>query len=523
MSIVSYSQNFEDVMLWRALKDVNKGFYIDVGANDPSEDSVTKLFYDNGWCGINIDPIEEYYKKLLENRPEDINLKVALGSKEGEVEIWKSNVRGWESVVPSVISRHEANGFEGTKQLVPLTTLRSIVEKYNLNEVHFLKIDVEGFEKNVLEGANFDSFRPWVIVVEATEPDSKVDSFHHWEHLITHYKYQHAYSDGLNRFYVAEEHGVRLNSFKYPPNIFDDFVLGKQKIAELSAAETESRALELEARAVELEARAVESEARAVELEARAVELEARAVESEAWAVESEVLATEAESRAAEAEAQAGTAHQLLKTMQNSTSWRITAPLRWSKSKIIPWSIDFIEHKVKGLLKYAGLYIGQARLNRCINKLLVHSYLYVKKRNSCKVLLIRFFGFIPSMRESLTKRVENDIITGYSLRARNKVKNQLTVEGRISNSYELGFDMELIDQIRTGDICDSLAGAENTEEVEHFVVHAFLALLYRMPSDFCVSHYSSLIKESGRYSTVIKKLTGSDEYKSRGYKKVVSL
>ena len=56
MSIVSYSQNFEDVMLWRALKDVENGFYIDVGANHPAIDSVTKLFYENGWSGINIEP-----------------------------------------------------------------------------------------------------------------------------------------------------------------------------------------------------------------------------------------------------------------------------------------------------------------------------------------------------------------------------------------------------------------------------------------------------------------------------------
>jgi hypothetical protein len=46
MSFVSYAQNFEDVMLWRALRDIKGGFYIDVGANSPGMDSVTKAFYD---------------------------------------------------------------------------------------------------------------------------------------------------------------------------------------------------------------------------------------------------------------------------------------------------------------------------------------------------------------------------------------------------------------------------------------------------------------------------------------------
>jgi hypothetical protein len=34
----SYAQNFEDVMLRRALKNVVHGFYVDVGAQDPIVD-----------------------------------------------------------------------------------------------------------------------------------------------------------------------------------------------------------------------------------------------------------------------------------------------------------------------------------------------------------------------------------------------------------------------------------------------------------------------------------------------------
>jgi hypothetical protein len=36
-------------MLWRALQQVESGFYIDVGANDPVVDSVTQAFYQRGW------------------------------------------------------------------------------------------------------------------------------------------------------------------------------------------------------------------------------------------------------------------------------------------------------------------------------------------------------------------------------------------------------------------------------------------------------------------------------------------
>lgn len=58
MTFISYAQNFEDVRLWRVLKQFEHGFYIDVGANDPRHHSVTKAFYDHGWQGINVEPMQ---------------------------------------------------------------------------------------------------------------------------------------------------------------------------------------------------------------------------------------------------------------------------------------------------------------------------------------------------------------------------------------------------------------------------------------------------------------------------------
>ncbi|WET42222.1 hypothetical protein [Citrobacter enshiensis] len=69
MTFISYAQNLEDVVLWKALKNIENGFYIDVGANDPLIDSVTNSFYNNGWHGINIEPINTHFKKLVLERP----------------------------------------------------------------------------------------------------------------------------------------------------------------------------------------------------------------------------------------------------------------------------------------------------------------------------------------------------------------------------------------------------------------------------------------------------------------------
>ena len=44
MTFISYAQNFEDVLLWRALGTVERGFFIDVGAQHPDQDTVTPAF-----------------------------------------------------------------------------------------------------------------------------------------------------------------------------------------------------------------------------------------------------------------------------------------------------------------------------------------------------------------------------------------------------------------------------------------------------------------------------------------------
>jgi hypothetical protein len=71
-----YSQNFEDVILQRVFAEVENGIYVDVGACHPSVDSVTKLFYDRGWTGVNIEPSKRFHALLNLQRTRDKNLNV---------------------------------------------------------------------------------------------------------------------------------------------------------------------------------------------------------------------------------------------------------------------------------------------------------------------------------------------------------------------------------------------------------------------------------------------------------------
>src|SRR5262245_21135095 len=81
--MISYAQNGEDVLLERLFRDVPVGTYIDVGANDPVDFSVTKHFYDRGWRGINIEPGPQAFARLCAQRPRDLNLNLGLAEVEG--------------------------------------------------------------------------------------------------------------------------------------------------------------------------------------------------------------------------------------------------------------------------------------------------------------------------------------------------------------------------------------------------------------------------------------------------------
>lgn len=241
MTFISYGQNFEDVILWRALKHIESGFYIDVGANDPQDDSITKAFYDRGWHGINIEPLSRYHDALCAKRARDINLAVAAGADDGEITLFDlPDMRGWATSDAAIAQGHTASGLKVEASKVPVRTLKGICAEHVRGPIHFLKIDVEGFEGEVVKGMDFSAFRPWVLVVEATLPGRQVSNHAQWEPTLLAADYAFAYFDGLNRYYVAAEHGELLPAFATQPNVFDDFVTDGQIRANdaMIAAET---------------------------------------------------------------------------------------------------------------------------------------------------------------------------------------------------------------------------------------------------------------------------------------------
>lgn len=290
--LVSYAQNFEDVILHRALKAVAGGCYVDVGAQSPDVDSVSRLFHGLGWRGVHVEPVQTYANQLQAARPNDIIVRAALGEERGSLLFYEIPSTGLSTTDKAIANGHKAEGFEVIETQVRVLLLDDVFALSGFQEIHWLKIDVEGFEEHVIRGWHSE-VRPWVVVVESTLPLSQVQSHQGWEPILLAKGYRFVYFDGLNRFYVSERHAELLPAFGPGPNVFDDFSLSgvasqpftrllNQRIEDLRE---EQRAHAL-AQAAEL--RSHEEKARAQQEQARVQQEQERALRQEMERIEAE-------------------------------------------------------------------------------------------------------------------------------------------------------------------------------------------------------------------------------------------
>ena len=231
MPMISYAQNREDVILARVFREPT-GFYIDVGAAHPFYHSVTKWFYERGWTGVNVEPQPEFFKLLTAERPRDVNLGVAVSDRNGESTFHDiNNSIGCSTLEAGVAGDIEAGGGPVSHYPIRTMTLDRICELYARRPIDFLKIDVEGHEREVLLGFDLAKWRPRVLVVEATKPSSPDPSHGDWEPIVLAHGYCFAFFDGLNRYYVPPEDEALIPKLAVPPNTFDDYIPLDQSLA----------------------------------------------------------------------------------------------------------------------------------------------------------------------------------------------------------------------------------------------------------------------------------------------------
>jgi len=225
---ISFAQNGEDVVLHRALGGVERGVYIEVGANHPTDDSVSRSFYDRGWRGIAVEPNPAFAALYRSERPRDTVVEAAVtDASDAEITLHMIDGTGLSTIVDSVGSQHAQHGRDVHDVTVPTARLDAIVANsaFAASPIHFLMIDTEGAEVDVLRSIDLSVVRPWILVIEATAPGSTRPTFSEWESIVLDAGYRFCLFDGLSRFYVADEKYSELGDLiSYPACIFDGYV-----------------------------------------------------------------------------------------------------------------------------------------------------------------------------------------------------------------------------------------------------------------------------------------------------------
>ncbi len=220
MPIISHAQFHEDVLLSRLFPVEPTGFYIDIGACHPSGHSITKVFSDRGWRGINVEPGRAAFELLDAERTRDINLNVGLSDFEEERTFFEAVEHLGLSTFSPDWSRmwREEHGWNFVERMVRVQTLARLCRDHVDGPIDFLKCTVEGFEGRVIRSGDWSRWRPRALLVADREKET-------WEPLLLDSGYHYATFDGLSRYYIRDEDLALLPRLRFPVNHHhDDYV-----------------------------------------------------------------------------------------------------------------------------------------------------------------------------------------------------------------------------------------------------------------------------------------------------------
>jgi FkbM family methyltransferase len=165
---VSYGLMGLDLKLKEYLNTPN-GFFIEAGANNGVDQNNTKIFEDLfGWKGLLVEPSISAYEACKQNRPNSIVINAALSSKDN-IEI----VGDFDGhLMSSIDGKRRSN--PNSMVMIKTRTLTSILKEHNIKNIDFISLDVEGFEFDVLNGFDFNIWKPSYILIEINGDDKTI-------------------------------------------------------------------------------------------------------------------------------------------------------------------------------------------------------------------------------------------------------------------------------------------------------------------------------------------------------------
>lgn len=181
-----YSQFSQDKYLEEnVFKGFKNGIFVDVGAHDGISINNTLYFEKfNNWSGVNIEPIKKVFDRLVINRPTSININCAVCNKDGETDFFCNS--GLTEMLSGITNNYDSRHLErlqrenaqtgSTTEIIKINTkrLETICDENKITHIHYLSIDVEGGEFEVIKSINFNKVFIDVIEFENNYDDTSV-------------------------------------------------------------------------------------------------------------------------------------------------------------------------------------------------------------------------------------------------------------------------------------------------------------------------------------------------------------
>ena len=195
----------EKELVWNFFDRKTAGVFVEVGANDPVAGSQTWLLEQNGWHGVLIEPQSALGERLRQQRKRSQVFQFACSNpaNEGEMDLLLAAQDG----ASTLRKQRDTHGTEfiGTER-VRVTTLDKVLASAGVEKIDFLSLDVEGHEVEVMQGLDFERFKPALILIE----DGVRDLSKH--RYLKSRGYKLVKRTSLNNWYVPRETNFHLSS-----------------------------------------------------------------------------------------------------------------------------------------------------------------------------------------------------------------------------------------------------------------------------------------------------------------------
>ena len=201
MTIRYYGQTDQDLMLDRALfRGMQGGTFFDIGANDGITYSNTLMFEQSrGWNGICVEADPLVFSALKTNRS-CVCVNAGVAPAAGKLPFLQ--IEGPSQMLSGFLSNFDSRRMErvdysiarsgGSKRVVEVeaVTPAELLKRHNLREIHYLNIDTEGNELEILRSFDFGAVFVHAITVECNFDDELEKLLHvtkdHFDFAVRH-------------------------------------------------------------------------------------------------------------------------------------------------------------------------------------------------------------------------------------------------------------------------------------------------------------------------------------------------